>query len=88
LTHILGFGLDGFAVPENIVLRPVLPSEVRIVDESDPQRNVAAVQDRDTGTVTRLLPGEVDPGMLPQLTMGLDSGAIGRAGASFATKTL
>ena len=83
-----GGGSDGVRQLGNVVVRPVNAREKRRVDESDPLLNVATIENQATGVVTAVLPAEVDPGVWPQLTIGLDSGSIGRAGASFAKNAL
>ena len=77
------YGLDDFAIPDKVCLRRVEDSEVRVVDTSDPNHFTAYIVNRDTQETTELLPDGVDPGSFRQLTIQLDSGSIGRAGACF-----
>ena len=77
--------MDAFDVPHACCLRPVEPNERRIVDDtSNPEVSMAYIGDKERRTFMPELPIDQHPGSWPQLVLMLDSGAIRRAGASFA----
>ena len=81
--------MDAFDAPNACCLRPVEPNELRIVDDtSDPAVSKAYIYNRERGTCIPELPIDQHPGLWPQLVVMLDSGAIGKAGASFARNHL
>ena len=86
--HFSGKGIDALSIPEAATIRAVSVDEVRVVDESDPAMNRAFLMDSNTGVFRPVLPDDEDPGKWEQATFGLDSGAVGRAGAFFAKHKL
>ena len=84
LYNSTGKRLSDMIVPETCDVRPVGPDETRIVDTSDERFDKEYIVNNATGHSRRVLPDAEDPGVWPQLTVGMDSGAIGRAGGFFA----
>ena len=90
LCHSSKKSMDNFDVPEDTVLRRPGENELRVVGDSDPHVTKCWMVDRSTNpnVWTRTLPDDQHPGSWNQLTICLDSGSIGRAGASFAKNEL
>ena len=90
LHHATNKSVDDFDTPVDCILRPVGEREVRVVDRSDPMIDRAFVVDTSAtpNIWRRVLPDHQSPGAWPQLTICIDSGAVGRAGAAFAKNHL
>jgi hypothetical protein len=92
LSHLLlqgtGRCLQDFHISPSVSWRPVGPNEVRVVDESGELLDIARIVNRATKQSRIALPDDEDPGSWPQLTVSLDSGAVGRVAASFAKHKL
>jgi hypothetical protein len=73
-----------FKIPDGVFLDPVKANERRIVDTTSCSwKNIAYILNLDTDERREVLPGNLDPGQWPQLTLGLDQGPVVRAAAKF-----
>jgi hypothetical protein len=79
LFQICGRSIDQFGIPECVQWKPVREGQRREV-----HRGVHSIVDLARGSTDPVLPASVDLGCLPQLTVAMDSGAVGRAAANFA----
>lgn len=79
LTH-RRISLDSFLLPEDVRVRPVKESEVRIV-QPEGEQDVAYLYNTETRVALRMLPPEFRETYL--LVQGLDQGSIGTAGHAF-----
>jgi hypothetical protein len=86
LKHYSGLSLDDFDVPVTCAIRAQRPDELRI-EKQDGLINRSFLRN-DDGTEVEVLPPSEDPGKWNQLTIALDSGSTGRAGAAFAKHKL
>ena len=79
LFQICGRSIDQFGIPECVQWKPVREGQRREV-----HRGVHSIVDLARGSTDPVLPASVDLGCLPQLTVAMDSGSVGRAAANFA----
>ena len=81
--------IDDFRMPSDTLVGRLKPGYTRLVVTSDPSINREwIVNDSDTSGELLAVPDACDPGELNQLTVQLDSGSIGRAGAAYCTNQL
>ena len=86
IKQYTGKALDDFDIPSTCQMRPQRAGEVRIKrSEGNIDRFVLR---NEAGIELDILPLSEDPGQWNQLTVGLDSGSVGRAGAAFARHRL
>ena len=86
LHNYTGKSLDAFDIPGTCTIRPQLPNEKRI-HRTDEIRTRCFLRG-DDGTEREILPVAESPGEWAQLTIGLDSGSVGRAAASYSKHKL
>ena len=86
LHNYTGKSLDAFDIPGTCTIRPQLPNEKRI-HRTDEIRTRCFLRG-DDGTEKEILPVAESPGEWAQLTIGLDSGSVGRAAASYSKHKL
>ena len=86
LYNYTGKSLDAFDTPGACTIRPQRPNETRI-HRTDEVRARCFLKD-DVGTEREILPVTESPGEWAQLTIGLDSGSVGRAAASYSKHKL
>ena len=79
LFQICGRSIDQFGIPECVQWKPVREGQRR-----EWQGGVHSIVDLARGRTDPVLPASVDLGCLPQLTVAIDSGSVGRAAANFA----
>ena len=79
LFQICGRSIDQFGIPECVQWKPVREGQRR-----EWHRGVHSIVDLARGSTDPVLPASVDLGCLPQLTVAMDSGSVGRAAANFA----
>ena len=77
-----------FELPSDVHVQRVKPSQQRLTDQRDPQVNRIYLRDKVDGTTVEVLPAHHNPGQWYQLTVSLDSGAVGRSGGSFVKNSL
>lgn len=88
LVLITSRSLDDFRLPADLLLEPVAGDLKRMVNDTNPDINVAYILDEATNVRRPVLPPTLDVRKLCQLTVAIDSGSVGRAAASFAKHKL
>ena len=87
LHHYTNKSIDEFDIPGSCCIRPQLPTESRL-DKVIGGRNRSFLKDVDGYYEKEVLPPSESPGKWSQLTIGLDSGSVGRAAASYSKHKL
>ena len=88
MWHITTKSLDDMNIPAEANVRALCDKEVRIVDDNGQNSKRAYIKNCETDKRYDILPDHLDPCNFNQLTLQLDSGAIGRAGTYFSKNYL